>query len=114
VAKSGIPDPLERRLLVERSLSQERALRLAEAYLEVGRVWEAIAFLERAEARDRLQGLRDEAVAAGDSFLVRELSRALGEDPTPARWRETEAAAATAGKERYAAEARRQAERGDG
>ncbi|MCZ7619635.1 MAG: hypothetical protein M5U32_15545 [Myxococcota bacterium] len=72
---------------------------------------EAIAFLVKADARDRLAALREEATQAGDAFLVRELSRALGEEPTPERWRSVHEAARAAGKERFAAQAHRLAER---
>lgn len=112
--KSAIPNPLERRHLIERQISAEQALRIAEAYLAEQRPWEAIAFLLKADARERLAALREEAVAVGDAFLVRELSRALG-DPLPReRWRVVAEAAAAGGKERYAAQAQRQAERVEG
>ncbi len=45
MAKSAIPNPLERRHLVERDATPEASLRLAEAYLAEGRGWEAIVFL---------------------------------------------------------------------
>jgi len=111
MAKSAIPDPLERRHLIERELAPEAALRLAEAYLAQERVWEAIAFLVRAGARDRLLALAEEASRAGDAFLVRELCRAAGEQPTPEGWRETADAARAAGKQLFAAQAQRLADR---
>ena len=80
MAKSKIPDPLERRHLLERELPPAQALRLAEAYLAEGRTLEAVDFLRKAEAKDRLAALRAEAVAAGDSFLLRMLrDRARGD-----------------------------------
>jgi hypothetical protein len=114
MAKSAIPDPLERRHLIERELAPEAALAIAEAYLAEERVWEAIAFLLRAGARDRLYALAEDASRAGDSFLVRELSRALGEEPTSDGWRVTAEAARAAGKERFAAQAQRLADRKPG
>ena len=114
MAKRKIPDPLERRHLVERKLSAEQALGLAEAYLAEGRSWDAMAFLVKANARERLAALREEAVASGDFFLVRELSRALGDEPGAECWRAVAEAAAAAGKERYVFGARRQAERLEG
>jgi hypothetical protein len=111
VARSAIPNPLDRRHQIERQLAPEAARRVAEAYLQAGRAWEAIAFLQKAEARDRLVELRTEAEAAGDVFLVRELSRALRDDLDAARWRAVAEAAAAAGKDLYAAQARRLAER---
>lgn len=112
--KSVIPNPLERRHLIERDVAPEASLRLAEAYLADGRTWEAIAFLQKADAKDRLAALRDESVAGGDFFLVRELTRVLGDELPAARWRETSEAAAAAGLDRYAASAHRMAERAAG
>ncbi len=114
MAKSAIPNPLARRLLVERELAPEPALKLAEAYLAEGRVWESIAFLQKAGAQDRMAELREAAVAGGDFFLVRELTRVLGDELPSARWRATSEAAAAAGLERYAASAHRMAERAAG
>ena len=114
MAKSGIPNPLERRHLIEREVAPEASLRLAEAYLAEGRAWEAIAFLQKAGAQDRLAALREEAVAGGDFFMVRELTRVLGDEVPAARWRDTSEAATAAGLERYAASAHRMAERAKG
>jgi hypothetical protein len=111
MAKRRIPDPLERRHTVERNLTPEAALALAEAYLEEERAWEAIAFLVKAQARERMAELREEATRAGDTFLVRELSRALGDEPTAERWRAVAEAARAAGKETFAAQAKRFSER---
>jgi hypothetical protein len=112
--KSAIPNPLERRHLIERNATPEVSLRLAEAYLAEGRGWEAIVFLQKAGARDRLAELREEAIAAGDFFLVREFTRALADEISGERWRATSEAATAAGKERYAASAHRMAERAEG
>ncbi len=109
MAKIRIPDPLRRRHLVESELDPARALGLAEAYLAEGRALEAVAFLVKAEACERLSALLEEAVAAGDVFLCREVTAALGEDVDAARWRALAEAAASAGKDHYAQEARRQA-----
>jgi len=70
--------------------------------------------LQKAGAQDRLAALREEAVAGGDFFLVRELTRVLGDELPTARWRDTSEAAAAAGLERYAASAHRMAERAAG
>ena len=112
MAKNAIPDPLKRRHLVEEALPAARALAVAEAYLDEGRGAEAIAFLEKAEAWERLEALRDEAVESGDLFLVRTAATALGEEPSAELWTRLAERAEAAGKERYAHEARRQAQRG--
>jgi len=114
MAKTAIPNPLERRHLIERELAPEAALRVAEVYLADDRAWDAIGFLSKAGARDRLAALREEAVRAGDTFLVREISRALGDELAAERWRAVAEAASAAGKERFATEALRQAARAEG
>ncbi len=114
MAKTRIPNPLDRRHLIESAIGSDKALALAEVYVAEGRVWEAIAFLLQAEAKDRLAELREDATQAGDAFLVRELSRALGEEPTTERWSAVAEAARAAGKERFAAQAQRLAERKPG
>ena len=112
MAKSAIPDPLRRRLLVEEDLAPAKALALAEAYLAEDRVAEAIVFLEKGGASERLAELRDAAVASGDVFLLRTASSALGEEVEPETWMRAAEAAESQGKALYAREARRQAQRG--
>jgi hypothetical protein len=112
VARAKIPGPLERRHVVERKLSQAQALRYAEAYLAEGRRVESIDFLRLAGATERLEALRREAVESGDLFLLRSAAAAMGAEPERAEWIAVAEAAAAAGKERYAVEARRQADRG--
>jgi hypothetical protein len=112
VAKSKIPDPLKRRLLIEEKLDASRALAIGEAYLAEGRAAEAVAFLEQAEAEERLAELRDEALEAGDVFLLRATAGALGEEIEAETWERVAEIAEAAGKALYAREARRQAQRG--
>jgi len=112
MAKRAIPDPLKRRLLVEEDLDPAKALALADAYLAEARAAEAIVFLEKAGARERLAELRDAAVAAGDLFLLRATAAALGEEVDTDTWARVAEAADAAGKALYAHEARRQAQRG--
>jgi len=114
MARSRIPDPLKRRHLIESSQSADHSLATAEAYLEEGRVVEALAFLVKAEAGDRLAELRRQAVEEGDAFLLRAVVSASGSPPEREEWASLAAAAEAAGKERYAVEARRHAARGEG
>lgn len=107
--RSVLPDPLKRRHLLEEPLDPVRARAIADAYLEAGRVAEAIAFLDKAGDRERLAALRDQAAGEGDLFLVRATSAALGDEPPTELWSRLAEAAEAAGKERYAREARRQA-----
>lgn len=108
MARPVIPDPLERRHLLETNLDPTRALRVAEGYLAEGRSVEAIAFLRSAGASDRLTALRAQAVADGDAFLLREAANAVRSAPTPDEWRALAENAAAAGKDVYADQARRQ------
>lgn len=112
MAKSKIPNPLERRHLIEKDLDPDTALGIAEAYLDEGRQVEALEFLAKADARDRLAALSDEAVASGDVFLLQAVARATDEEPSHESWERIAEAAEAAGKERYAATARRQLGRG--
>ena len=108
MAKAGKPpDPLKRRHLVEEALPAPRALAVAEAFLAAGQRFDAVGFLAKAGESERLRALRAEAVAEGDLFLVREIGALLGEEPDAATWNAVAEAAAAAGKERYANEARR-------
>ena len=111
LAKSTIPDPLTRRHLAERELEAGHALKIAEAYLAEGRTVEAVDFLRKANATERLTALREEALLAGDVFLLRAVAGALGSAPTLGEWERVANTAAAAGLDLYAAEARRQAER---
>ena len=113
MAKSKIPGPLERRRFIERDMSEAQALALAEAYLAAGRNVEAIEFLCKADAQDRLATLRSEAVQAGDLFLFRAVNQATRQAPQNEEWAALARAAEAVGKDRYAAEAIRQAERGE-
>jgi hypothetical protein len=112
VGKLKLPGSIERRHLIERELSKTQALRYAEAYLAEGLELDAVAFLVKAEATDQLDALRARAIEAGDGFLLRTLASETGTPPKPEEWKALADGAARAGKESYAAEALRQAERG--
>jgi len=114
MARPEIPNPMERRHLLERNLDREQALAIAEAYLEKGRRVEAVGFLAKAREFDRLRALQGEAEAEGDAFTVRMISSALGEEPSAESWNRVADAAEASGKLRYAKTARRQLERGEG
>lgn len=113
MARSKIPNPLERRHLIVKELPASQAQQIADAYLEQGRAVEAVDFLRKAEAAEPLAALRRQAIEGGDAFLLRAVGAAQGEPPARDEWRELAAAAEREGKEAYAVEARRQAERGD-
>jgi hypothetical protein len=111
VAKSRIPNALDRRHLVERKVAPAQAQRIADAYLAEGRTLEALDFLRVAGAAERLAELRREAIAAGDAFLFRSIAGNAGAPPTREEWSALADAAAASGRRFYAEQARRQAQR---
>jgi hypothetical protein len=113
MAKSIIPDAIERRHLIDRDLKPAQSLRYAEAYLEVGRDQDAIEFLVKAEATEQLQAMRNRAIESGDVFLFRSVSSALGVVSERDEWRSIAETARAAGRQRYADEAMGMAERGE-
>lgn len=74
---------------------------------------EAVDFLRKADAQDQLAGLRAEAIAEGDAFLLRLLAEAMSKPVGRDEWQALARAAEASGRERYAAEARRHFERGE-
>jgi hypothetical protein len=111
MARPVLPDALARREWLEQPLDAARALAVAEAYLAEDRAAEAVAFLSKAGASERLRALREESIRAGDAFLLKEISRALGEEATAEHWRRLRDAATAAGRASYATEAQRQVDR---
>ena len=113
MAKSNLPDAIERRHLIDRELKPAQSLRYAEAYLEAGRDQDAIGFLVKAEATEQLEAMRQRSIESGDVFLFRSVSAALGVTSERSEWRAVSEAARTAGRDRYAEEALGMAERGE-
>lgn len=113
MADRSIPNPLQRRHIIERDLPADQALGIADAYLEEGRREEAVAFLWKAEAEDRLESLAEEAVESGDVFLLSEIARVRGREPDAQTWQRLAESARNAGKDLYAETADRQAHRSD-
>lgn len=104
-----LPDPLKRRHLVSEQQGAS-ALATAQAYLSVGRSIEAIDFLLRAGDESHLAELREGAIDSGDLFLLRAVARAQSRPIAAQEWRRLAESAESAGKLRYSAEARRQAD----
>jgi hypothetical protein len=113
VGKTKLPGPIERRHLIERDLSAAQALRYAEVYIAEGLDVDAVAFLVKAEATDQLDALRGRAIETGDAFLLRVVASETGTSPNAEEWKALAERAERAGKEHYATEALRQAERGE-
>ena len=114
MARIKRPNPLERRHWVEQEMPAQRALAIAELYLADERWVEAIDFLAKAEAMEKLAELRERAIAEGDAFLLRSVATADARVPEKDEWERLAEAAAGRGLECYAADARRQVERGEG
>ena len=110
MAKSKIPLPLERRHLLQRDTSATQLLAIAEAYLEDDRQIEAVDFLKKAGASEKLEAMLEPATTSGDAFLLRAVASALGINPGAERWNRLQAVAEAAGKDLYADAARRHAE----
>jgi len=104
LAKPKLPDALSRRHLLDGDLDANKALELAQAYLEEGREVEAIDFLAAADpassdaARETLAGLRDKALEGGDVFLMRIVCGALDEEPSGEAWQALADAATRSGR----------------
>ena len=113
MANTKLPDPLSRRHLLEGGLDPQKALALAESYLEAGREVEAVDFLIAAgtesntQARDAVVKLQTAALERGDVFLMRVASAAIADEPTAQTWRELAATASAAGRSRDAESAER-------
>jgi len=113
MARSSIPNPLERRHLVENELDSKSASKIAQAYLAVGRKNEALDFLVKADDQETLSRLVVEAVSDGDPFLLQAIARLTGDEPDRETWNRCAQAAESNGKIRYAATARRNAARSE-
>ena len=110
MATSKIPNPMERRHLLEKRMDAKQALALAESYLALGRSVDALAFLDKAEAKEQLGEMAEEAVAAGDAFLLKAVLDAQGLEHAPRDdWNRLADAAEEAGKGLYATLSRRMA-----
>jgi len=110
MAKSKIPQSLERRHLLQRDTSKAQLLAIGEAYLAEDRQIEALDFHAKAGATEPLTAMLEDATEAGDSFLVRAVASALDLTPDAARWNRVRENAEAAGKLLHAETARRQAE----
>src|SRR5262245_65966119 len=100
--------------MVEREMAPAQALRIAEEYLAEGRELEAVDFLRKAGAGERLAELRREAIARGDAFLLRSVAVASGAPPTGDEGQALAPAAASTGRTRDAGAGRGQAQTGRG
>ncbi len=78
--------------------------------MEQDRIFEAVAFLQKAGAQEKLLEIGHSAIADGDVFLFRTICETTGEDADASDWSQLADAAEASGKTMYAAEARRQSQ----
>ena len=109
--KVQVPNPLQRRHLLEQKLAPERAVGIAAAYAEAEQWVDAIAFYAKAEAFDELGKIAERAVEQGDEFLFSAAMGALAQEANQEQWEKLARAAEGLGKMRYAENARRVAGR---
>jgi len=100
---------MARRHLLEKEMEPAQALALADAYMADGRVSEAVIFLVKAGADERIDEVMEQAVRDGDAFLLKQIVDASRRECGPERWLALAEVAESAGKQRYAEMARRHA-----
>lgn len=97
----------KREILNEAITSLDVLLSWGEHYEEVGSLYDAVDFYEKADARDALSRLLTKAQDAGNLFLFRRICRILGHDPLNDEWLLLAKRAEELGKQAFAAEANR-------
>jgi hypothetical protein len=99
---------LEKRdLLNETAVSLETLISWGQHYEEVGSLYDAVDFYEKAGAREALSYLLARVQDEGNLFLFRRLCRILGHEPDRDVWLALAHRAEEAGKLAFAAEAYR-------
>ena len=96
--------------MLEKPMDAKHAGLVADAYLEGDRTVDALAFLAKAGDSERLQDIANQAIEAGDAFLLKAVLDEQGaelHDPEP--WTRLAEAAEASGKTQYATRARRMA-----
>jgi hypothetical protein len=108
VAKKYDLSCLEKRdLLNEAAVSVEALLSWGQHYEEVGSLYEAVDFYEKAGDKGALDRLLTKARDAGNLFLFRRICRILGHEPGREDWLALAKQAEQLGKLTFAAEAYR-------
>jgi len=97
----------KREILNEAATSLDALLSWGEHYEEVGSLYDAVDFYEKADARDALCRLLSKAQETGNLFLFRRICRVLGRDPESDEWLGLAKRAEELGKLAFAAEANR-------
>jgi hypothetical protein len=97
----------KREILNEAVTAREVLLSWGEHYEEVGSLYDAVDFYEKADAGDALSRLLKKAQDMGNLFLFRRICRILGHDPDRDEWLLLAKRAEELGKLAFAAEAKR-------
>jgi hypothetical protein len=113
LAKKKLPNPLEHRHLLERDLDAGEAVAYADVYIEEDRPLDAVEFLAKAGASERLSELAETAIREGNAFLLKRIFAVQGLEAGQESWQRLAEAAEANGLESYARAARRLAEVGD-
>lgn len=102
-----LPDPLRKRdLLFSRDVNRSvDYVALGDAYLELGRLSEAVQFYHRGEARDKILAVKKVVIEGGDSALLTTIAITLGDSVETEDWAALAAAALQKGMFAAAAEA---------
>ncbi len=87
----------KRDILFGRKTSKERLRQTGEQFLEVGRYYDALEFIERAGADELARRIAGLAVDAGDTALLMRAKKVLREQTTDEEWTRTAANAEKAG-----------------
>ncbi len=87
----------KRDILFGRKTSRERMRQTGEQFLEAGRYYDALEFIQRAEADDLARRIVATAIDAGDAALLMRAKKVLGEAAMDEEWTRTAANAEKAG-----------------
>jgi len=87
VSGKRLPGCLNKRDLLNSDRSDPaRCVQLGNAYLEEGRISDAIDFFEKARDREGLDRLLERCLGDGDVFLFRKVAKILDLSPGPEEW----------------------------
>ncbi len=87
----------KRDILFGKKTPRERLRQASEQFLEAGRYYDALEFIQRAEADDLARRVAELAVDAGDAALLMRAKKVLDEQATRDEWARTAANAEKAG-----------------
>jgi tetratricopeptide (TPR) repeat protein len=99
MANKTLPSPEKVRLLTaSKTLTPDEANRHGDLFFEAGLYAQAMQFYERSKSLDRLQKVKDTAIASGDAFLLFWISRLAPDVVSEEEWARTGEKALEIGK----------------